>query len=57
MTTCPKCGMGYVPGVPEGEKEHTRYHNRVVNGVPARSLIRQREIGSSERGLAVDNSL
>lgn len=38
MTTCPKCGMGYIQGLPEDEKRHKPYHDRIVNGVPARPL-------------------
>ena len=33
---CPKCGMGYVPEIPEDGKAHRRYHDRIVNGVYAK---------------------
>lgn len=31
---CPKCGMGYVPGLPEDEAEHARYCDLMVSGPP-----------------------
>lgn len=31
---CPKCGMGYVPGLPEDEAEHSQYCDLIVNGPP-----------------------
>lgn len=35
---CPKCGMGYVPGFPDEEKEHRKYHDRVTNGLRAAQI-------------------
>lgn len=32
MTTCPECGMGYVPYIPEDHKRHREYHDMIVNG-------------------------
>lgn len=34
---CPVCGMGYVPDIPDNVREHRKYHDRVVKGLPARS--------------------
>lgn len=29
---CPECEMRYVPDYPEDEKEHKKYHDKIVNG-------------------------
>lgn len=33
---CPICGMGYMPGIPDNDREHWKYHDRVVNGISYR---------------------
>jgi len=29
---CPECGMIYIPDCPADEKEHKKYHDKIVNG-------------------------
>lgn len=38
MTKCPECGMGYVKGLPDNERQHRQYHDRVVYGLRAQLL-------------------
>ncbi len=44
---CPKCGMGYVPGLPGDEAEHTRYCDLMVNGPSAGLLVGAHAIGTN----------
>jgi hypothetical protein len=38
VVKCELCGMSYVPQVPDNVREHSRYHDRIVNGFPTRPL-------------------
>jgi len=38
MVACPMCHMSYIAGLPEDEKEHSNYHDDVVNGLQAHPL-------------------
>ncbi len=40
---CPKCGMCYVPGLPEDESEHKVYCDLIVNG-PSTQLVEDTHI-------------
>lgn len=46
MTECVKCGMDYVAGLPEDEKEHQQYHEMIVNGPHTRPARSERVIWS-----------
>ncbi len=41
---CPECGMGYVPNYAEDEKEHKKYHDKIVNGVYAPEMKNEKVV-------------
>ena len=44
VVECKMCGMAYVPEEPSNVRQHSRYHDRVVNGYPTRPLKNDRVI-------------
>ena len=41
---CPDCGLGYVPDVFEDTRFHKKYHDEIVNGLPAKRAKNDRII-------------
>jgi GNAT superfamily N-acetyltransferase len=56
MSTCEKCGMGYVADVPENWKFHKKYHDEEINGLLAPRIPSDRIIwGQEDQRITVVN--
>jgi hypothetical protein len=44
MPHCPECGFDYVAGIPSNTRAHRKYHDEMVNGIPARPLASDKTI-------------
>jgi zinc-finger of acetyl-transferase ESCO len=55
---CPKCGMAYVPGIPDNDKEHRKYCDLICNGPRIRTIPAGAETwhSGSEEILLVTNA-
>jgi hypothetical protein len=44
MPKCPECEFDYVAGIPSNTRAHRKYHDEMVNGIPAKPLANDRII-------------